>query len=83
MKTISSNHARKGRLSLTINQNLLDRLEPFKNQINFSAQAELLLTRLLEEFENRNWADRNSRALTQHGKDIAITGLAGSEFERI
>ncbi|MFA6970417.1 MAG: type II toxin-antitoxin system CcdA family antitoxin [Gallionella sp.] len=75
--------ARKGRLSLSINQNLLDRLEPYKQQVNFSAQAEQLLARLLEELENRTWAERNADALTAHGADIATTGLAGTEFERI
>jgi antitoxin CcdA len=77
------NSSKKGRLSLTINQNLLDRLEPYKQQINFSAQAEQLLIRLLEELENRNWAERNAQSLAEHGKDIAATGLAGSEFERV
>lgn len=75
--------AKKGRLSLSINQNLLDRLEPFKQQVNLSAQAEQLFTRMLEELENRAWADRNAAALVAHGRDIATTGLAGAEFERI
>ena len=75
--------AKKGRLSLSINQNLLDRLEPYKHQINFSAQAELLLARILEELENRAWVERNADALSAHGKDISITGLAGTEFDRI
>ena len=75
--------AKKGRLSLSINQNLLDRLEPYKQQINFSAQAEQLLARMLEELENRAWAERNADALAAHGADIATTGLAGAEFDRI
>ena len=75
--------AKKGRLSLSINQNLLDRLEPYKQQINFSAQAEQLLARMLEELENRTWAERNAEALAAHGKDISATGLAGTEFDRI
>lgn len=75
--------AKKGRLSLSINQNLLDRLEPFKQQVNLSAQAEQLFARMLEELENRAWADRNAAALVAHGRDIADTGLAGTEFERI
>lgn len=75
--------AKKGRLSLSINQNLLDRLEPYKQQVNFSAQAEQLLARMLEELENREWAKRNAEALTAHGRDIAMTGLAGAEFDRI
>ena len=75
--------AKKGRLSLSINQDLLDRLEPYKQQLNFSAQAELLLARMLEELENRTWAERNAEALAQHGVDIASTGLAGAEFEQI
>ena len=75
--------ARKGRLSLTINQDLLDRFEPYKQQVNFSAQAEKMLALMLEELENRAWAERNSEALAAHGMDIAVTGLAGVEFDRI
>jgi len=74
---------RKGRLSLSINQDLLDRLEPYKRQINLSAQAEQFIARILEEFENRAWAARNAQALEAHGRDIAATGLAGAEFERV
>jgi len=74
---------KKGRLSLSINQDLLDKLEPYKQQINLSAQAELFFTRMLEEIENRAWAERNATALTAHGRDIAATGLAGEEFERV
>lgn len=74
---------RKGRLSLSINQKLLDRLEPFKQQVNLSAQAEQLFTRILEELENRAWVERNAETLAAHGKDIAATGLAGAEFDRI
>jgi antitoxin CcdA len=83
MQTYYDTTAKKGRLSLTINQNLLDRLEPYKQQINFSAQAEQLLARMLEELENRTWAEKNAEALAAHGRDIAMTGLAGAEFERI
>ncbi|MDZ4252035.1 MAG: type II toxin-antitoxin system CcdA family antitoxin [Sulfuritalea sp.] len=83
MQTHYDPAARKGRLSLSINQDLLDRLEPYKQQINLSAQAEQLFARMLEELESRAWADRNAEALTAHGRDIAETGLAGAEFERI
>lgn len=83
MRTHYETTAKKGRLSLSINQNLLDRLEPYKQQVNFSAHAEQLLARILEELENRSWAERNADALAAHGKDIAITGLAGAEFDRI
>ena len=83
MQTHYDPTAKKGRLSLSINQNLLDRLEPYKQQVNFSAQAEQLLARMLEELENRTWAERNSKALAAHGKDISATGLAGAEFDRI
>jgi antitoxin CcdA len=75
--------ARKGRLSLSINQDLLDRLEPYKQQVNLSAQAEQLFARMLEELENRAWAEKNADALVAHGRDIAATGLAGAEFDRI
>ena len=75
--------AKKGRLSLSIDQDLLDRFELYKHQVNFSAQAEQMLVRILEEFENRAWAERNSEALLAHGRDIAVTGLAGAEFDRI
>ena len=74
---------KKGRLSLSINQDLLDKLEPYKQQINLSAQAEAFFTRMLEELENRAWAERNAEALAAHGRDIAASGLAGEEFERV
>jgi len=75
--------SKKGRLSLSIDQYLLDRLEPYKQEINLSAQAEQLFARLLDELENRAWAERNADALVAHGRDIAATGLAGEEFDRI
>lgn len=75
--------AKKGRLSLSINQDLLDRFEPYKQQVNFSAQAEQMLTQILDQLENRVWVERNSESLLAHGRDIAVTGLAGSEFDRI
>jgi len=83
MRTRYDPAARKGRLSLSINQDLLDRIEPYKQQINLSAQAEQLFARMLDELENRAWAERNADALTAHGGDLAATGLAGAEFERI
>jgi antitoxin CcdA len=83
MQTHYTSHARKGRLSLSINQDLLDRLEPYKQQVNFSAQAEQMLARMLEELENRAWVERNSEALAAHAMDISGTGLAGAEFDRI
>ncbi|MBI5900870.1 MAG: type II toxin-antitoxin system CcdA family antitoxin [Rhodocyclales bacterium] len=83
MQAIFDPAARKGRLSLSISQHLLDRLEPYKHQINISAQAELLLEQLLEKLENRSWAERNAQALTEHGRAIMANGLAGEEFERI
>lgn len=83
MKTHYDANAKKGRLSLSINQSLLARFEPYKKEINFSAQAEQLLARMLEELENRTWAEKNADALAAHGADIASTGLAGAEFERI
>ena len=75
--------ARKGRLSLSIDQGLLDRLEPYKDRINLSAHAEHLFGQLLGQLENRDWAARNADALVTHGRDIAATGLAGEEFDRI
>ena len=83
MRTLYDPAARKGRISLSINQDLLDRLEPYKNQVNLSAQAELLFAGMLEALENRAWAERNAGALAAHGADIARTGLAGAEFDRI
>jgi antitoxin CcdA len=83
MQTHYTSTTKKGRLSLSIDQGLLDRLEPYKQQINFSAQAELLLARMLDQLENRTWAERNAGALEAHGKNIAQTGLAGAEFDRV
>lgn len=83
MQTHYDANTKKGRLSLSINQSLLDRLEPYKQQVNFSAQAEQLLAQILEKLENRAWAESNAEALAAHGKDISMTGLAGAEFDRI
>ena len=83
MLTTELNTGRKGRLSLSISQELLDRLEPYKTQINLSAQTEKLLAQLVEAAENRAWLERNAEALTEYGKMIARTGLAGEEFDRI
>ena len=77
------NTGRKGRLSLSISQELLERLEPYKQQINLSAHTEKLLAELLEKLENRSWLERNADAIVAHGKTIAATGLAGEEFDRI
>lgn len=83
MLTLYDPTAKKGRLSLSINQDLLDRLEPYKLQINLSAQAEQLFARMLDDLENRSWAERNAEALLDHGRNMAATGLAGEEFDRI
>lgn len=83
MQTHYPSAVKKGRLSLSIDQGLLDRLEPYKQQVNFSAQAEQLLARMLDQLESRAWAERNADALEAHGKNIARTGLAGAEFDRI
>ncbi len=74
---------KKGHISLSIDQDLLNRLEPYKHQLNLSAHAEDLFANLLDNLENRAWADRNADALVAHGRDIAATGLAGEEFDRI
>lgn len=83
MHTALRSPARKGRISLSIDQDILDRLEPYKQDINFSAEAERLFAAILMRLENRNWVQRNSDALIEHGKAIAKTGLAGEEFDRI
>ncbi len=83
MPVTQLNASRKGRLSLSISQELLERLEPYKTQINLSAHTEKLLAELLETLENRAWLERNADALTEYGKMIARTGLAGEEFDRI
>ena len=75
--------ARKSRLSLSINRDLLERLEPYKKEINFSAEAERHFTQLLAQMESREWVKRNADALVEHGRAITGNGLAGSEFERI
>jgi len=74
---------KKGKLTLSISQALLDRLEPYKSQVNLSAHAEEALARLAVTLENRAWLARNHEALERYGKTIAATGLAGEEFERI
>ncbi len=83
MQTRCEPAVRKGRLTLSISQALLDRLEPCKPQVNLSARAEQLFAGMLDELENRARAERNADALAAHGRDISATGLAGAEFERI
>lgn len=74
---------RKGRMQLSISQEVLDRIEPLRDEVNFSAEAEQLFTTIAERIERRKWVERNSDALLEHGKLIAQTGLAGAEFDRI
>lgn len=74
---------RKGRLQLSISQELLDRMEPLRDQVNFSAEAEQRFAEIVVRVERQQWVERNSEALHEHGKAIAKTGLAGAEFERI
>jgi len=83
MQTTLAPSAKKGRLSLSIRQDILDRLEPFKNEINLSSQTEQLLLQLVERLENQDWAKRNAAALASYGQAIAQTGVAGSEFDRV
>lgn len=74
---------RKGRMQLSISQEVLDRIEPLRDEVNFSAEAEQLFSAIAERVERRKWLAQNSDALVEHGKVIARTGLAGAEFERI
>ena len=74
---------KKGRVTLSISQDLLDRLEPYKEQINLSAQAEATFSAMLEHLENRAWVERNHEKLIAYGEVIRKNGLAGEEFERI
>jgi antitoxin CcdA len=83
MLTSTTTSAKKGRLSLSIDREILDRLEPYKQEINLSAQAEQLFVRILEQLENRDWVKRNAEALARYGQSMAATGLAGEEFDRI
>ena len=83
MPATELNTSRKGRLSLSMSQELLDCLEPYKQQINLSAHTEAMLAQLLETLENRAWLERNAEALTEYRKMIARTGLADEEFDRI
>lgn len=79
----STQESKKGKLTLSISQALLDRLEPYKGQVNLSAHAEEALVHLAAALENQAWLSRNHEALERYGKTIAATGLAGEEFERI
>jgi antitoxin CcdA len=74
---------RKGRMQLSISQDVLDRIEPLRDEVNFSAEAEQLFAAIAERVERQKWLARNSDALREHGKVIAQTGLAGVEFDRI
>ena len=83
MSKIYDTAAKKGRVTLTVNQDLLDKLEPYKQEVNLSAQAELLFADMLEKLENRAWVMRNDVKLRQHGEEIRKNGLAGAEFIRV
>lgn len=74
---------RKGRMQLSISQEVLDRIEPLREEINFSAEAEHLFSVIADRVERRKWVERNAKALREHGKVISQTGLAGADFDRI
>lgn len=74
---------RKGRMQLSISQDVLDRIEPLRDEVNFSAEAEQLFSAIAERIERQKWLERNSEALLERGKVIAQTGLAGAEFDRL
>lgn len=74
---------RKGRIQLSISQDVLDRIEPLREEVNFSAEAEQLFSAIAERLERQKWVERNSDALREHGKVIAQSGLAGADFDRI
>lgn len=74
---------RKGRMQLSISQEVLDRIEPLREEINFSAEAEQLFSVIADRVERQKWVERNSEALREHGKVISQTGLAGADFDRI
>lgn len=84
MQTIKTYQTpRKGRMQLSISQELLDRINPLREEINFSAEAEQLFTAIVDRVERQKWLERNSEALVERGKVIAQTGLAGADFDRI
>lgn len=74
---------RKGRMQLSISQDVLDRIEPLREEINFSVEAEHLFSAIADRVERQKWLERNAQALLEHGKVIAQTGLAGADFDRI
>ncbi len=74
---------RKGRMQLSISQEILDRIEPLRDEINFSAEAEQLFAEIATRIERQKWVERNAEALREHGQAIARSGLAGAEFDRI
>ena len=74
---------RKGRMQLSISQEVLDRIEPLRDEVNFSAEAEHLFSAIATRIERQKWVERNADALSEHGRVIALTGLAGAEFDRI
>lgn len=83
MATVPGREGKKGQILISIHQEILDRLEPFKGKVNLSVQTERFLSNMLDGLESPSWAERNAEALKTHGRDIAATGLAGAEFERI
>lgn len=84
MQSIKNHIAqRKGRMQLSISQEVLDRIEPLREEVNFSAEAERLFSAIAERIERQKWVERNADALVDHGERLAHSGLAGTEFDRI
>ena len=83
MATVHGRDGKQGQLLISVHQEILDRLEPFKGKVNLSVQTERFLSNMLDCLESPSWVERNAEALKAHGRDIAATGLAGAEFERI
>jgi hypothetical protein len=46
---------RKGRMQLSISQEVLDRIEPLREEVNFSAEAEQLFSAIATRVERQKW----------------------------
>lgn len=82
MRSAFTPAAHKGRLSLSISQDVLDRLEPYKQEVNVSAHVEDMLKQLLEQLENRQWLLQCAEPLARYGEKLQASGVAGEEFDR-
>lgn len=63
---------------MSMSQEIRDRIEPLRDEVNLSAEVEQLFRTLAERCERKKWFERNAEALCERGKAIARAELAGA-----